>query len=162
MDDCNLFFAEQPVSDLDVTWLADVRSHVDIPLMADESVYTLQDAMSVVRSNAADILSAYVGKGGGIGPVRKIATIADAAGLSCTLGSNLELGVASAAMIHLAMATPGISAEDFPCDILTPFFYENDMLQESLPISGGEARPLESPGLGVELDDDQLKQYQII
>jgi len=162
LEDCNLHFAEQPVPDLDVAWLADVRSHVDVPVMADESVYTLQDAMSVVRSNAADILSAYVGKGGGIGPARKVATIAEAAGLSCTLGSNLELGVASAAMIHVAMATPGISAEDFPCDILTPFYYENDMLQEPLPIRGGEARPLERPGLGVELDDDQLRQYRLV
>ena len=59
------------------------------------------------RAGAADILSVYVGKGGGIGPARKIAAVAEAAGLTCTVGSNLELGVASAAMAHLATATPG-------------------------------------------------------
>ena len=161
LENCDLLFAEQPVSDLDVSWLSDVRSQVNIPIMADESVYTLHDAMSIVRSNAADILSAYVGKSGGISPARKVAFIAEAAGIACTVGSNCELGVASAAMIHLAMATPGITAEDFPCDILTPFFYENDMLKESLPIYGGKAMPLELPGLGVELDDDQLKHYSL-
>lgn len=155
-----ILFAEQPVPPVDVAWLADVRRHVDVPIMADESVYTLQDAMALARAGAADVLSVYVGKGGGIGPARKVAAVAEAAGLTCTVGSNLEMGVASAAMIHLAMATPGIGAEEFPCDILGPFFYEGDVLAEPLPIRGGEARPLEKPGLGVELDDDRLAFYR--
>jgi muconate cycloisomerase len=71
------------------------------------------------------------------------------------------LGVASAAMIHLAMATPTIAAEEFPCDILTPFFYETDLLVESLPITAGSARPSDRPGLGVELDETQLRRYRV-
>jgi L-alanine-DL-glutamate epimerase-like enolase superfamily enzyme len=74
--------------------------------------------MALVRASAADILSVYVGKSGGIGPARKIAAVAEAAGLTCTVGSNLELGIASAAMERLATATTGIGAEEFPCDIL--------------------------------------------
>jgi muconate cycloisomerase len=157
----NIYFAEQPVQPLDVAWLADVRANVQVSVMADESVYTLQDALSLVRAQAADVLSTYVGKGGGIGPARKVAAVAEAAGLTCTVGSNLELGVASAAMIHLAMATPGIGAEEFPCDILGPFFYEDDLLVEPLPIQAGSARPLEKPGLGVELDDRKLAKYRV-
>jgi muconate cycloisomerase len=158
--DYGIYFAEQPVPALDVAWLADVRNHVAVPVMADESVYTLQDAMAVVRAGAADVLSVYVGKGGGIGPARKIAAVAEAAGLTCTVGSNLELGVASAAMIHLALATPGIGAEEFPCDILSPFFYEDTLLAEPLPIVGGAARPFERPGLGVELDDEKVERFR--
>jgi len=157
----NIFFAEQPVADLDIAWLADVRRQVDVPVMADESVYSLQDALAIVRAGAADILSVYVGKGGGIGAARKIAAVAEAAGLTCTVGSNLELGVACAAMIHLAMATSAIGAEEFPCDILTPFFYESDLLVESLPITAGSARPFDRPGLGVELDEAQLRRYRV-
>jgi len=157
----NIYFAEQPVPPLDVAWMADVRSHVRVPIMADESVYTLQDAMAVVRAGAADVLSVYVGKGGGIGPARKIAAVAEAAGLTCTVGSNLEMGVASAAMIHLAMATPGVGAEEFPCDILSPFLYEEDLLKEPLPITGGQARPFERPGLGVDLDEEKVQRYRV-
>src|SRR6185312_15562130 len=156
VQDCGIYFAEQPVAPLDVQWMADVRRNVSVPVMADESCYTLQDAMALVRAGAADILSVYVGKGGGIGPARKIAAVAEAAGLTCTVGSNLELGVASAAMIHLAMATSGIGAEEFPCDILGPFFYEDDLLVEPLPIAAGSARPLDKPGLGVELDEEKV------
>jgi muconate cycloisomerase len=157
----NVYFVEQPVPPLDVAWMADVRAQVHVPIVADESVYTLQDAMAVVRAGAADVLSVYVGKGGGIGPARKVAAVAEAAGLTCTVGSNLELGVASAAMIHLAMATPGIAAEEFPCDILGPFFYESDILVDPLPITAGQAKPPERPGLGVELDDRQIARYRV-
>lgn len=154
-------FAEQPVAPLDVAWLADVRRQVPVPIMADESLYTLQDAMALARAGAADVLSIYIGKGGGIGPGRKVAALAEAAGLVCTVGSNLELGVASAAMIHLAMASPGIDAESFPCDVLGPFFYEGDVLADPLPISAGSARPHERPGLGVELDEALVARYRV-
>lgn len=157
----NIIFAEQPVPDLDIAWLADVRRSVTVPVMADESVYSLQDAMAIVRAGAADILSVYVGKGGGIGPARKMAAVAEAAGLVCTIGSNLELGVAAAAMIHLGMATPAVAAEEFPCDILTPFFYETDLLRDALPIEAGKARPHEKPGLGVELDDKAVARFRM-
>jgi muconate cycloisomerase len=156
-----IYFAEQPVPALDMSWLADVRSQVSVPIIADESLYTLQDAMALVRAGAADVLSIYVGKSGGIGPARKVAAVAEAAGITCTVGSNLELGIASAAMIHLAMATPGIGAEQYPCDILGPFFYADMLLAKPLPIKAGEARPFERPGLGVELDEEKVEKYRV-
>ncbi|MHB8648110.1 MAG: enolase C-terminal domain-like protein [Thermomicrobiales bacterium] len=68
--------------------------------------------------------------------------------------------VASAVMIHLAMATPGIGAEEFPCDILSPFLDEGDGLTEPLPITGGSARPTERPGLGVAFDEEKVAHYR--
>jgi len=161
MYEFGIYFAEQPVPPVDPSWMADVRTHVNVPIMADESVNTVQDAMSLARAGAADVLSVYVGKGGGAGMARKIAAVAEAAGLSCTVGSNLEMGVASAAMIHLAMSTPAIAAEEFPCDILGPFFYEDDILAEPLPIGAGKASPFERPGLGVELDEQKVERYRV-
>lgn len=160
-ESCSIYFAEQPVAPLDLQWMADVRRNSPVPVMADESCYTLQDAMALARAGAADILSVYVGKGGGIGPARKIAAVAEAAGLTCTVGSNLELGIASAAMTHLAIATPGIGAEEFPCDILGPLAYEHDLLQESLLVQDGSIAPPERPGLGVVLDPEQVKRYTV-
>lgn len=155
----DIYFAEQPVADRDVSWLADVRRNVGVPIMADESVYTVEDALAIVRQNAADALSLYVGKGG-LTSARSIATVAGAAGLTCTVGSNLELGIANAAMIHLALATPAIDSTRFPCDILSPFYYESDLLTEPLPIHGGYAEAPTGPGLGVTLDDDLVTRYR--
>jgi muconate cycloisomerase len=109
----------------------------------------------------ADVLSLYVGKSGGLGGARKMAAVAEAAGIVCTIGSNLELGVASAAMIHLALSTPGIDAEAFPCDIIGPFYYEAELLTEPLSLQGGMARPPDGPGLGILLEDAAAARYTV-
>ena len=156
----NIYFAEQPVAPLDLAWMAEVRRQSELPVIADESLYSLQDAMALARLSAADIFSIYIGKSGLTG-ARKIAAVAEAAGLACTIGSNMELGVATAAMIHLALSTPAIDAETVPCDILSHLFYDTNLLTEPLPVSGAEARAPQKPGLGVELDEESLRRYRV-
>jgi muconate cycloisomerase len=156
-----IYFAEQPVSPEDVAQMAEVRKQIRVPVIADESIYSLQDAMTLGRLGAADVFSIYVGKAGGIGPAKKIAEFASSVGVKGTLGSNLELGVGSAAMVHLAIAARGITAEEFPCDIIGPFYYEDDIVREPLPIIPGQARPNGKPGLGVELDDEKVERYRV-
>jgi len=157
----DLSFVEQPLPPEEVEATLQLRRRLRVPLVADESIYTLQDARQLALLNAADVFSIYIGKAGGIGPARQIAEFAAARGIKCTLGSNLELGVGSAAMIHLAAAVPGIAAEEFPCDIIGPFFYEDDIVRVPAPLQGGEARPTDSPGLGIELDDEKVERYRV-
>src|SRR5688500_18321502 len=160
-DAARIYFVEQPVPPGENDALATVRAAVGLPLIADESVYTLQDARMLGRDRAADVFSIYVGKSGGIAPARAIADYAQSAGLRCTVGSNLELGVGSAAMTHLAIATFGIDAETYPCDIIGPLFYEDDIVRTPLPIVPGSAGVNDQPGLGVELDDEKVERYRV-
>lgn len=153
----DLYFAEQPVPPLDVSWLAEVRANTDLPIMADESLYSLQDAMALARAHAADMFSLYIGKSG-LSGARKIAAVAEAAGITCTIGSNMELGVATAAMLHLAVSTPAI---EVPCDILSHLFYDTNLLTEPLPVSGAKGHAPQKPGLGVELDEDAVRHYRV-
>lgn len=160
-DACQIYFAEQPVAAGNPAAMAEVRRHVPVPIIADESVYTLDDAKTLARAEAADVFSIYVGKAGGIGPARAIADFAHSAGIKCTIGSNLELGVGSAAMIHLALGAPSIDADTYPCDIIGPLFYEDDVLSVPLPITGGSARAHDRPGLGIELDEEKVEIYRV-
>ena len=160
-EEFGIFFAEQPVPPGDVDWLAQVRRQVGVPILADESVYSAQDALAIVRAGAADAFSVYVGKAGGIAPARSIAAIAETSALGCTIGSNLELGVGTAAMIHLALATRGITADEYPCDIIGPLYYSDDILVEALPLANGKAGTIDRPGLGIELDEDKLRKYRV-
>jgi L-alanine-DL-glutamate epimerase-like enolase superfamily enzyme len=156
-----LYFAEQPIAPEEVTQMAELRRKLRVPVIADESLYGLQDARVLAALQAADVLSIYVGKAGGIGPAKKIAEFAASAGLKCTVGSNLELGVGSAAMVHLAISVPGIAAEEYPCDIIGPLFYEDDIVREPQPIVPGTARVNGRPGLGVELDEEKVEKYRV-
>jgi L-alanine-DL-glutamate epimerase-like enolase superfamily enzyme len=160
-DRSDIYFAEQPVPAGDHDAMAEVRRNVSVPIIADESIFTLDDAKMLARAEAADVFSIYIGKAGGIAPAREIAAFAHSAGIKCTVGSNLELGIGTAAMIHLALSAPGIDADAYPCDIIGPMFYADDVLAEPLPISGGFARLHDRPGLGVELDDEKVEKYRV-
>ncbi len=153
LDDCDLWFIEQPTHPRDLAGMAEVRRGTATPIMADESVWTPEDAIAVIRQEAADIISVYPGKNGGIGPCRDIVAVARAAGLTCVLGSNLELGVASAAMLAVARALPGLS-DEVGHHIIGPLYHERDVIAAPLTLADGHATGADGPGLGVELLTD--------
>ena len=138
-----------------------MRQQARLPIIADESCYTLQDAHNLAYINAADVFSIYVGKAGGIAPAKRIAEFAASVGVRCTIGSNLELGIGSAAMAHLGLSSKAVTAETYACDIIGPFYYEDEILRDPLPLKGGEARVHDRPGLGVELDDAKVEKYRV-
>ncbi len=157
----NLLVAEQPIAPGDVEAMARLRWSCGIPIMADESVFTLVDAWNVLRGGAADVISIYPGKNGGIAAAVEIAQVARAAGVACHVGSNLELGIGSAAMLHLAAAVPNIDSATYPADILGPHYHEADLLAEPLALLPEGARVPDGPGLGVMLDEDQLRRFRV-
>jgi muconate cycloisomerase len=156
----NIYFAEQPVNEGDIEGMAEVRASVDVPIVADESVYTLSDAKALAARKACDVFSIYIGKAGGITGAKAIADFALSAGITCVIGSNLELGVGSAAMTHLALSHNAFVPEQFPSDIIGPFFFEDDILSPSLPLKPGEARVTNNPGLGITLDEEKIARYR--
>jgi muconate cycloisomerase len=157
----NLLVAEQPIAPGDNESMAYLRTVGGIPIMADESVFTLADAWSVLRAHAADVISIYPGKNGGIASAVEIAHVAQAAGINCHVGSNLELGIGSAAMLHLASAVPNIDSTTYPADILGPHYHEADLLTEPLALLPDGARVPGGPGLGVTLDEEQLRRFRV-
>jgi len=161
MDDLDLLFVEQPVKQDDPRWMAEVRRAVNVPIMADESVFSVTDALTVLSHGAADILSVYPGKNGGLLTACKVAAVAEASGASCSIGSNLELGVGSAAMAHLAAAVRAIASERYPGDIIGPLYHEGDVLKAPLDIQAGGVRVPDGPGLGIELDEDKVADYRV-
>ncbi len=162
VDACDIYFVEQPVTAQDIAGMVEVRRAVSpLPVIADESVYTIHDAKQLAAAKACDVFSIYVGKAGGIGPTLPIAALAAAEGISCTIGSNLELGVGSAAMVHAALVSRAIDPERYPCDIIGPFFYDDDIVKEPLAITPGKVMANDKPGLGVELDDAKVEKYRV-
>ncbi len=156
LEEFDIRLIEQPIPPGDPGALADLRSRTEIPIMADESAFNLTEAWTVAAVRAADVISVYPGKNGGIVPALEIAHLAKAAGLVCHMGSNLELGIATAAMLHLAAACPTIDCESFPADILGPLYHQWDVIKEPLKLGPNVAVVPEGPGLGVELDEKRL------
>jgi L-Ala-D/L-Glu epimerase / N-acetyl-D-glutamate racemase len=142
---------EQPTRRGDHRAMAEVRRNSGIPIMADESVFTPLDALEVIRHEAADVLSLYPGKHGGIRATQQIAKLAEAAGVPCTIGSNLEREVATAAMAHVTVSTPNLQCERFPGDLIGPLYYDAPLTAAPLEYQADRLRVPEAAGLGVAL-----------
>ncbi len=76
------------------------------------------------------------------------------------MGSNLELGIATAAMLHIGAAEPAIDSERYPGDFLGPLYHQADLLTKPLALGPAVAHVPDGPGLGIELDEDQLDRYR--
>jgi muconate cycloisomerase len=143
---------EQPTRRGDHAAMAWVRARSGIPIMADESVFSAEDALAVIRHDAADVLSLYPGKQGGVRGVQYLARMAEAAGIACTIGSNLEREVATAAMAHVTAATPNLQCERFPGDLIGPLYFEEPLFGRPLRYAADRLFVPDGPGLGLRVD----------
>ena len=154
----NLELVEQPLHFSDLEGLCFVREHVDVPIMADESIWTPDDALVCIRARAVDVLNVYVTEAGGLGPAARIFAIADAARLPCTIGSMPELGIGTAAQAHLAFAMRKLN---YASDVNGFVYQSDDLIVETLRIEDGYLYPPAGPGLGVTLDPGKVEKYRI-
>lgn len=161
LEEYGVLFVEQPVPRGDLEGLARVRQQIRLPVMADESVFTVQDAQRCLELKAADIISIYPGKNGGLWNSLTIAAMAEAAGVHCAIGSNLEWDLGSAAMAHLSVAVPNICVERYGADIIGPVFHVEHATSPVLSLKSGWVTVPEGPGLGLELDWDAVERLRM-
>ncbi len=89
--------------------MAEVVRHAAIPVIADESCWDINDALDVVQQRAADAISIYLAKSGGMIGARKVAAIAEARHLPCDVNGSIESAIGNAANVHFALATPSVT-----------------------------------------------------
>lgn len=161
MKPLNLTLAEQPVRREDLDGMAEVRRRVEVPVMADEGVFTVWDAEQALKKEACDIIAVYPGKNGGITVSKQIAEMAAEKGVDCAVGSNLELDPGTSAMCHLTVATPNIAADRYHGDILGTLYHEIPIVKNPVRLEAGIAYCPSTPGLGVEMDWDTVEKLAI-
>jgi L-alanine-DL-glutamate epimerase-like enolase superfamily enzyme len=135
---------EQPVRADDLQGMAFIRSRILCPLAADEAVFSPVDALRVIEAGSADIINIKLLKSGGIYQARKIAALAESAGLEGMIGCMMESPVGIAAAVHFAAATPGIRYFDLDVPLLLRDFSSD----YGIVCEGPRMRPSKIPGLG--------------
>jgi L-alanine-DL-glutamate epimerase-like enolase superfamily enzyme len=158
-------YVEQPVSRRDLAGLAEIRNHAaGVPIMADESLFTVEDAVDLVRSRAVDVFCVKLYKVGGLSAARRIAAVAKGANILINCGglatvSNFE----AAAAAHFCATIPArqtFGAAEFVFG-LGPL--GDDPLSANSPLSiveGGVKVP-EEPGLGLKLNEAMLEKMTL-
>lgn len=103
---------EQPVNAHDFEGMKFVTSQVYTPILADESVFSPEDAIRIIRERAADLINIKLMKTGGIHEALKICAIAESFGMECMIGCMLESKIAVSAAAHLAAGRGIITRAD--------------------------------------------------
>ncbi len=155
---------EQPVAAWDIDGMAQVRSSVETLIEADESAYSIHDVMQIVRRGAADVINIKIAKAGGLLASKKIAAVAESAGIRVVFGTAYGLGPKIAAKLQLAATVAGApDAVEF-----TELLLHDSLAAEpqhrslALPLADdGRLEVPTGPGLGVELDEDAVKRFAI-
>jgi muconate cycloisomerase len=168
MEKYDLVYAEQPVEGLRA--MAQVSARVGIPVMADESAWTPEDVLEIVRLDAAQMLSVYYTKPGGLARSKRLLAVAGAASLPCDINGSAEMGIGVAADLHLAVSSPEISlpgtipvtsTAEAGMTKVAGRHYLDDIIKTPFRFDKGILYPHDGPGLGIEVDEAKIAKYRI-
>jgi muconate cycloisomerase len=151
MERYSLQLIEQPLPRWDIEGMQRLCSKLNTPLLADESLYSVHDALQLIKQHAADLFNIKLMKVGGLRPAMNVAAIARAANIGCMVGSMPELGLATMAGAHFALAT---SQVQYPCELIGPQMTDSDVVQQELYALHDDEICIPAPagpGLGVDL-----------
>lgn len=164
----DILFAEQPVEGIEA--MAEVARELPLPLMHDESAWTMQDVLRIIKLQAGDIVSLYTTKPGGLWPARQMAAVVEAGGLSANVNGSGETGVGNAANLHLAGSAaavrhacviPVTALEGNAPTKIAGRVYLDDIVREPFKYEEGHLVAPEGPGLGITLDEEKLAKYRV-
>lgn len=156
--DCDLEWLEDPTMGLD--GMAEVTRRSPIPTATNMCLIDFHELSSAVARRAVDVMLLDVFFLGGVRAAREMAAACRAFGIDVGIHSGGagggELGVALAAMLHLASTLPHLR-----CAIDAIYHQYRDDLIRGGPMTyhAGELSVPSGPGLGVELDPERMGRY---
>ena len=149
-------YIEQPLAEWDSAGLAELRAS-GIRVMADESLYSPQDAMVLAQLRAVDYFSIKLMKSGGISGAKAVAEIAQAVGIGCYAGTFMESSLGIAAHLQLATTLPGLTEGG---ELLGGLWLAEDIAEEPVTYHDGQVFAPVGVGHGVTPDADKIRHFQ--
>ncbi len=168
MEQYELKYAEQLV--MGIEKLAQVASAIDTPVMADESAWNAHDVIQIIEKKAAQIVSIYSTKPGGLYRAMEVAAVARAAGLICNVNGSVETGIGNRANVHLAAAAPAVTLScviplSVPAEHLNGrvggIYYNDDLLKQPMTMKDGAIEVPTKPGFGIDVDESKIDKYRV-
>lgn len=134
-----------------------LRNRLQTPVGVNEDTYHPGNLSELLREDAVDVAILDLVPSGGILALKKLATLADKAGISLAHHCGFDLGVKTAAVLHAVSTTPAIN---LPSD--TAYHnWEDDVIKNRFDVEEGAIEVPDEPGLGVTVDLEKLETYRI-
>jgi L-alanine-DL-glutamate epimerase-like enolase superfamily enzyme len=152
----HLEYFEQPMPQSLIGEAARLRRTTTTPIGLNESVTTPEVVLQILQLHAADVVLPDTYQCSGILGVKKVAALAEAADVPCVFHCAHDLGLKTAAMLHVVASSPGFTLAN-DC---TYYGLEDDIITPVHRIERGFMAVPEGPGLGVTVDEKKLARYR--
>jgi L-alanine-DL-glutamate epimerase-like enolase superfamily enzyme len=153
----NLEYFEQPMPLGLIADAARLRRQTKTPIALNESVTTPEIVLQILQLRAADVILPDTYQCSGILGVKKVAALCEAAGVPCVFHCAHDLGLKTAAMLHVVASTP-----NFPlANDCTYYGLVDDIISPLHRIERGFMNVPEGPGLGVAVDEKKVAKYRV-
>jgi L-alanine-DL-glutamate epimerase-like enolase superfamily enzyme len=153
----NLEYFEQPMPQSLIGEAARLRKHSHTPIGLNESITTPEIVLQILQLHGADVILPDTYQCSGILGVKKVSALAEAAGVTCVFHCAHDLGLKTAAMLHVVASSPGYTLAN-DC---TYYGLEDDIISPLHRIEKGHMTVPEGPGLGVNVDEAKIKKYRV-
>lgn len=157
LEQYNLEYLEQPIPAEPLSDAIALRRQTRVPIALNESVTDPASVLAIIRADAAEFILPDTHIAGGILPCVKIGHVCEAAGLPCIMHCGHDLGPKTAAMLHVAASSPAYSLANDS----TYYGLEDDIITNPFQIESGSIAVPTLPGLGIEVDLEKLRRYQV-
>ncbi|HEX3000419.1 MAG TPA: enolase C-terminal domain-like protein, partial [Armatimonadota bacterium] len=152
-------WCEEPVAPESIDLLVEVKKQTTQPVAAGERLYSLADFYRLISLRAVDIVQMDISHCGGLWLSKKIAAMAAVQDIRvsphCSVGP-----VALAACLHFDLSTPNFMIQEAFAEFDVP--WRNSLVRSWNPIRDGMFYISETPGLGLELDDEVIADHPYI
>lgn len=158
LEEHNYFHFEEPCPFTQLENTAIVAAALDIPVAGGEQDYSLDQFHRMIGMRAVDIVQPDIGYIGGITAARKVAFMAEAAGMPCTPHCANQ-SLLQVFTLHLAAAMPACmqfqewSIEDSQT-------WAKEIYEPALEVKGGSVSVSDSPGWGVSILPSYLERAE--
>jgi L-alanine-DL-glutamate epimerase-like enolase superfamily enzyme len=142
----NIEQMEQPVKWDNLDGLKEIMENSPIPITADESVKTIEDALKITQGKYADKINIKLMKCGGITKAHEINRIAEDGGLETMVGCMSENKISISAALHFALSQKNVKYADLD----SHFSLISDKTRDGFTFEDGFLVPMMDPGFGVE------------
>ncbi|AOZ14509.1 muconate cycloisomerase [Pseudomonas lundensis] len=144
---------EQPIARINRAGQVRLNQRSPAPIMADESIESVEDAFSLAADGAASIFALKIAKNGGPRAVLRTAAIAEAAGIALYGGTMLEGAIGTLASAHAFLTLRQLS---WGTELFGPLLLTEDIVTEPPVYRDFALHVPRTPGLGLSLDEERL------
>ncbi|AWW29040.1 galactonate dehydratase [Echinicola strongylocentroti] len=160
----NPMFIEEPVLAENNDALRHIYSYSSIPIATGERMFSRWDFKEILHQGVVDIIQPDLSHAGGISEVRRIAAMAEA--YDVTLAPHCPLGpISLASALHVDFVSANAIIQESSLGIhYNQGFDLLDFVKnpEVFELKDGFIALFDRPGLGVEMDEDKLREGQKI